>query len=217
MNEAQQYFKDNNYVVIRNFINPEIASLLYYYCKIKVRATDFKYYYDKKAYNKDWDGMWSDPQAMNSYSTYGDFMMDSLLELSNESMESYTGIKLLPNYTYWRLYKKDDVLEKHLDRPSCEISMTMCLGYDASNVDKEMYPNYNWAMWVEDKDSKEIPIQLNPGDAIIYRGTIVKHWRDKFLGLNQAQVFMHYNDANGDYQILNDGRPFVGIPKKFQV
>ena len=55
--------------------------------------------------------MWSDPQAMNSYSTYGDFMMDSLLELSNESMESYTGIKLLPNYTYWRLYKKDDVLE----------------------------------------------------------------------------------------------------------
>jgi len=87
------------------------------------------------------------------------------------------------------------------------------------NVDKEKYPDYNWPMWVETNDPEtnyEAPIHLNPGDIIVYRGCVVDHWREKFIGNNQAQLFIHYNDKNGPYNILFDGRPLLGIPKKYQ-
>ncbi len=43
-------------------------------------------------------------------------------------MEKETSLKLNPNYSYARIYKKGDVLHKHKDRFSCEISTTMHLG-----------------------------------------------------------------------------------------
>ena len=38
--ETQKYFNDNNYVVINNFLNKDITTLLYEYTKTKVRAID---------------------------------------------------------------------------------------------------------------------------------------------------------------------------------
>jgi len=35
--------------------------------------------------------------------------------------------------------------------------------------------------------------------------------------MNHSQVFLHYNDALGPYNIKYDGRPILGIPKNFQV
>jgi hypothetical protein len=92
----------------------------------------------------------------------------------------------------------------------------VCLGYNNSNVSEDDYPNYNWPMWVEGPSGDAIPIQLNPGDAIIYRGCEVDHWRDSFKGLNHAQVFLHYSNTNGPFNISLDGRPMLGIPKEFQ-
>ena len=40
-------------------------------------------------------------------------------------MEKETNKKLLPTYAFWRTYTKFAVLEKHTDRPSCEISVTV--------------------------------------------------------------------------------------------
>ena len=45
-------------------------------------------------------------------------------------MEKATGLKLYPAYTYARIYKKGDILKRHKDRFSCEISTTMNLGGD---------------------------------------------------------------------------------------
>ena len=56
-------------------------------------------------------------------------------------MEKLTGLKLYPAYTYARIYKKgDDVLKRHKDRFSCEISTTMNLGGDD-------WPIYLRAFW----------------------------------------------------------------------
>ena len=41
------------------------------------------------------------------------------------------------------------------------------------------------------------------------------HWREKFLGLNHAQVFLHFGDKNGIYnKVEYDGRKQLGIPKQ---
>jgi hypothetical protein len=73
-------------------------------------------------------------------------------------------------------------------------------------------------MWVETKEDPETgaPVYMEPGDMIIYRGCDVDHWRERYKGLNHAQVFLHYNDKNGPFQELFDGRPILGIPKHFQ-
>jgi hypothetical protein len=218
MNEQiQNYFKEHGYVVIRKFLTPDIASLLYSYCITTVQRTDFMISYDRDNHRPTWDGTFGDAQASECFNRYGDPMMDTLLAMSKQSIENYTGLTLSNNYTYWRFYQKNNDLLRHRDRHSCEISTTLCLGYDVSNVDKEMYPNYTWPMWVEDKDNPNgIPVQMESGDMIIYRGCDVDHWREKFKGLSHAQVFMHYNDVNGPFNIVNDGRPILGIPKTFQ-
>jgi hypothetical protein len=212
--QIQNYFKENKYVVIRNFISQDTSLLLYNYCKLKVQRQDYRYTYDRNSYDKDWDGEWGDGQVSNAYSLYGDPIMDSLLQLSTNSMQVYTGLELLPQYSYWRLYQKGNVLDRHIDRDACEISTTLCLGYDVSDVDENVYPEYDWPMFVQSPSKEELPIHMKPGDLIIYRGCEIEHWRDKFIGKNHAQVFMHYNDATGPYKQIFDTRPNLGLPKK---
>jgi hypothetical protein len=146
--------------------------------------------------------------------------MDSLLELSTDTIQQYIGLNLEPNYSYWRLYQQGCDLKRHRDRDSCEISATLCLGYDISNIDPDKYTNYSWPIFVEQNEKNNgddgLPISMDPGDILIYRGCDIDHWRESFLGLNHAQVFLHYNDTNGLYNIKYDGRPILGIPKKFQ-
>jgi hypothetical protein len=214
--EIQEYFSKNGYVVIENFLSSDIANLFYQYSKTKVTQVDFKIEYDYNNYNTSWDGQFGDAQISGSYNAYGDTLMDTLLVLSLNAMCNFTGLDLNPTYSYWRFYQKGDILERHTDRSSCEVSTTICLGHDVSDVDQTKYPNYNWPMWVKNKEGNEIPIHLNPGDMIIYRGCDIEHWREKFIGLNHSQVFLHFNDKNGPYKGIYDGRPMIGIPKKFQ-
>ena len=214
--DIQKFFKENDYVVIRNQLTKEQCDLLYSYCKIKVCSADFKYTYDSESYNRDWDGVWDDTQALNTYSCYGDPIMESIMYMNTNSIQSYTGLNLFPNYSYWRFYERGNKLEKHKDRDGCEISCTIFIGSDVSNVDEHMYPEYTWPMWVLDKDGNELPIQLNAGDMIVYRGCDIIHWREPFIGLNHAQVFIHYSDVDNS-NIKFDGRPLLAIPKKFQL
>lgn len=216
---SEQYFKENNYIVVRNFLSQDVSSLLYQYCMVKTQQISFKMGADPLLYNEDWDGKFGDVQSpkSNPYTLYGDPVMDSLLLLSNDKICELTGINVVPTYSYWRLYEYGSELNKHVDRKSCEISATICLGYNVSNVDAEKFPNYNWAMFVEDTEHPDgLPIQLNPGDMILYKGCLVNHWREKFKGLNQAQVFIHYNDIDSEYKKILDDRVYPGIPAKFK-
>lgn len=108
-------------------------------------------------------------------------------------MEEVTGLKLYPTYTYSRIYNKKSILEKHTDRPACEISGTLCIGYDG---------DYNWPLWIKDNDDKSHSIMLEPGDGLIYRGCNNEHWREAADDRVkcQSQLFIHYIDQNGPYE-----------------
>ena len=97
-------------------------------------------------------------------------------------MEEHTGKKLLPTYSYWRMYTKYSNLIKHKDRPSCEISVTV-------NIDNDSTP---WPIYMNDN-----PIELNVGDAAIYLGCELMHWREIFKGDFSCQTFLHYVDKDG--------------------
>ena len=38
---------------------------------------------------------------------------------------------------------------------------------------------------------------LTPGDALIYRGVDLFHWREPYVGRQLVQVFLHYVDRRG--------------------
>mgnify|MGYP003120860093 FL=1 len=56
-------------------------------------------------------------------------------------------------------------------------------------------------------------VELEAGDAVIYSGCEVEHWREEFLGDYHSQFFLHYVDKNGPHKELNlDNRFYLGAP-----
>jgi hypothetical protein len=202
-------FEKNGYVVVENFLSKQTTDILYEFSKLYVLNKVEKFENCKNLFSENWDGKFGDPQCF-SYSEYGNPIMDSILKYSLKTLKEKTKKNLIPTYSYWRFYEKDDKLEKHIDRESCEISATIPLGFDYSNLNKE----YNWSFFVKNLNNETVRINLNPGDCLIYSGCEIEHWREKFLGNNQAQVFLHYNIKNGKFNNLFDGRETLGIPKK---
>ncbi|MGH7782075.1 MAG: hypothetical protein ACREQR_19840 [Candidatus Binataceae bacterium] len=135
----------------------------------------------------------------------GDWVMDGLLSDLLPEVEAASGVHLFPTYAYFRVYKPGDILKIHKDRPACEISVTLCLGYSAPAP---------WPIWIAGPNGR-VKVSLEPGDALLYRGIECTHWREPFEGAHQAQVFLHYVDQNGpcaDWKY--DKRPGLAISSK---
>ena len=197
-----EHFKKEKYAVVKNFIDQDTAFLLYEYVKTLAQAVDYKYVHQNKYYHKKLDGTFDDPQAPGDFSKYGDPFFDTLLNLTCEKMSNITGINLVPTYSYHRLYTTNSELQRHIDRESCEISATLCLGYNS---------DHEWPICIKKLDGTEIGYDLSPGSVLVYRGCEIEHWREPFKGKNHAQVFLHYNDKNGKFNNVYDGRPLLGI------
>ena len=213
-------FKNNHYLVIKQAIDPKVAEFVYNYFLMKRQVTktllDFKYI---NPYTSE-HGTWSDQQVPNTYSHYADLAMETLLLAVQPKMEKLTGLKLNPTYSYARIYKMGDVLHRHKDRFSCEISTTMNLGGD------------EWPIYLEAKKNVGLPddgfpaksnnkgqkIVLKPGDMLVYKGMILEHWREAFIGKDCAQVFLHYNNefSPGADDNMFDRRPHLGLPSWFK-
>ena len=152
--------------------------------------------------------------AEGGHYKYGDPFMETLLVHMLPTIEELTGLELLATYSFYRIYRPGDKLEIHVDRPSCEISASMCLGYNYVNLPED----YFWALWVRGDDGIDIPLNLKPGEGAIYRGEDIEHWRDPFvapLGSWHMQAFLHYVDKNGPYTDREfDGRPGIGYEDK---
>ena len=190
-------YQQNKYQVIRNAISYDLANFCFNYLLLKRDAIKFMYDNNFIAENG-MHGTWKDEQVPGVYSIYADHVMETLLVKTLPVMKEKTGLDLLPTYSYARVYEKGSILEKHKDRPSCEVSTTINLGGDL------------WSIYVEG-----IKIDLNPGDMLIYAGCELEHWRETFEGNLCGQVFLHYNHANGKFAKSNfyDKRPMLGLPK----
>ena len=216
---AAKFFAENGWVKIDKYIDENMANLLYHH--IQLEAKRLSWFEDNSIeVAEDIHGTFTDKQAPGDFSKYGDPIFDALLSLGTEKMSELTGKELIPTYTYHRLYTHGTELKRHKDRPSCEISTTLCVGYDNSNVDPKVYPDWDWPMFVGpqsgEKGTDGMPIHMKPGDMLIYRGDVVEHWREPLLGNNHAQVFLHYNEKDGQYHIPFDGRPLLGMPSTFR-
>jgi len=201
-------FKKNKYAVIKKAIDKDLATFCMNYLLMKKQVYDTCL---KERYISPFETMLGyyereNEQIPNTFSFYSDIAMETLMLKCQPIMEKTTGLKLYPAYTYGRVYKKGDILKRHKDRFSCEISTTMNLGGD------------KWSIYLEpsgELGKKGIKVDLEPGDMLVYSGCDLEHWREPFEGDICHQVFLHYNHRNGPFAERNkfDQRPILGIPK----
>ena len=134
---------------------------------------------------------------------YGDPLMESILLHLQPTMEKFTGLSLLPTYSYLRVYEAGASLHRHKDRHACEISASVTLGYEAAEP---------WPLWLEIHQQPR-SITLHRGDMVVYKGRDLEHWRERFDGNYWIQAFFHYVDANGPLASYKfDGRRGIGFP-----
>ena len=211
-------FRVNRYQVIKKAVSFELANFLFNYFLLKRDAV--KWMYDKNiVYDNGMLGTWYDKQVPNTYSIYADPAMETLMMKVLPVMQKETNLNLIPTYSYARLYKKGDILKRHKDRPSCEISTTIHLGgdpwpifIDGTGADTviDEYKNI-----IKPDAPEGTKVLLEIGDMLVYSGCELEHWREPFEGNVCGQVFLHYNHVNGPFADKNrfDKRPMLGIPK----
>ena len=212
-------FKEKKYLVIKKAISFELANFAYNYLLLKREAVAWMHQNNYISEFTPGFGSWKDQQIPNTYSIYSDMFMETLMMKVLPVMQQHTEMNLMPCYTYTRVYKKGDILKRHSDRPSCEISTTLHLGGEPWPIFLD--PTGQKTVVDEEKQiykpnaPQGISITLEVGDMLVYSGCELEHWREPFEGDNCAQVFLHYNNIDGPFGTQNkfDKRPLLGIPK----
>ena len=173
MSVTAKYFEKNNYVVLKDSLTLEQCDA-----------------YTQHMFNLHEQGkLVNDDQCPLSDAIYSDPLFVDLLHKFAKPIGDSVGRTLIPTYTYSRIYRTGEILKPHKDRPACEISATLTLGYDAARV---------WPIFFDDE--KEVAVDLEVGELAVYKGCEILHWRKPFKGKWHVQVFLHYVDANGPYK-----------------
>ena len=214
-------FKKKKYQVIRGALSKELANFIFNYMMLQRDAVDLMIKNNKVNPANPFIGRRGDYQIPLAYARYADWAMETLLQYMRPIMKAKTGMDLVPTYSYTRLYEKGNILHRHKDRPSCEISTTLHLGGDEWPIYMDTTGANNilsgreTTTVVKSGAPKGTRIDLKVGDMLIYSGCELEHWREPFQGNICSQVFLHYNHANGPFAKTNllDGRPVLGVPK----
>jgi hypothetical protein len=187
-------FEDKKYCVVPSGLSEETIALV----------TQYALFDESQSYAPERE----DQQVPGAHSKYGDPMMESLLLHLQPTIEKHTGLSLYPTYSYYRVYHPGDELKHHVDRPACEISLTISFEFDFKDTLSA------WPIYIDGA-----PIELKPGEMAIYKGIELDHWREKLEapeGSWHVQAFLHYVDVNGPHADQKwDARPSIGVlPEK---
>ncbi len=206
-----KFFDDNGYMYLKDFVDPQTL-----YHPLPELRGQLNYRSDDL---DDFEHIEVESQVEGSLARYWHPQYRKTHSDIRISLEKIIGRKLYNTYYYDRFYFPGQKLEKHTDRASCEISVSIHI---SSNI-KELWPIYVKTPDVvktESKSAKQttfskiekkgeiIGVLLNPGDAVLYKGCERPHWRDPMPGsfemmrvepeqLYYHQIFFHY--------VLQDG------------
>jgi hypothetical protein len=189
-----KYFKEHGYCIIKSAISKEMADFI----------TQYSLFDEIQNYTPDTQ------QVVDAHARYADPAMETMLLKLKSLMEENTGLSLYPTYSFYRVYRNGDELAPHTDRPSCEISATMCFNYSYDDN------KFSWPIFMDGNE-----VTLSPGDLVIYKGCDLAHWREKLIHSDSVwhvQGFFHYVNANGPYaEFKYDKRNSIGEVTKSDI
>jgi hypothetical protein len=171
-------FETNSYVLVKGFLDPQSVATISKYLENSIN----RYPENNQGGNTD------NRDVSSKISWYADPLMEIVLKNSLQDVETATGLELYPSYSFTRVYQKGDELKPHIDRPACEISVTCHIATKGKP----------WPIYMKAPGKEPTVHYLEPGDACVYRGCEVTHWRDKAVDTDiNVQVMLHYVDKNG--------------------
>lgn len=194
---ARDFFEKYGYMVIRGIWNseefyeqpPEERGLINYFGKAD------KFYHDPE-----------EKQVAGSLSRYSHPKYKYIHSQIRLKIEKILGQQLYNTYYYDRFYFVGQRLFRHIDRDACEISLTYQISTNS---------NEPWGICFETPQGEEKYVNLQNGDAVLYKGCERDHWREplksKYGILDRIkrkifkhdddtyhhQIFFHYVLANG--------------------
>jgi hypothetical protein len=191
-------FLENGYLLVKGLLPTPVLEYLKVYYKILLANERF----------------FKDTQCPLSLALGGDPALDAVLEWMRPEIGRLVGLDLTSTYSYTRLYAKGDVLKPHVDRPACEISVSIAI-----TVPPGLPPSTLLLMSVPDITSREIAIEMLEGDGCVYAGIEVMHRREPFLHDGYSQLFLHYIVTNGRYypEHAYGGRECLGSLRKRRI
>jgi hypothetical protein len=189
-------FDKDGFMIVEGFLARAMVDTISHYFQMKKRMGDF-------------NSSGSPGFIPGAQTWYSDCLSEALLITMQPAIEEFTNKKLYPAYSFCRNYLRYQKLPVHTDRPSCEVSITMCLGGIYDNND------FVWPICIE-HPPEHVKCFQKPGDILIYKGTEMKHWRPRLLhGENHLQMHLHYVDVESSWaeDLKFDARTSLGIPE----
>lgn len=179
--------------LVRQMVSPNVIDLLY--AEFTLMRDALKSMGDPTGYD--------DPTVPGAFSWYSPLCFESLSLILKPKIERILGEELYPTYSYGRIYTEGSELVRHVDRRSSEVAVNVNIARD------EEVPSFLYFEW----QGELRKVDLEPGDVVIYSGSRIPHWREKYTGREQINAFMQYVFANGPYRDLKyDTRPYLATP-----
>lgn len=180
-----EHFHREKFIIIQNLLDPYLVQFLSSYYSHMGQMED-------GSFGRDW----------TSLNGYGDACADTVMYMLRDKIQEQTGEQLEPTFSFVRHYKKGDILNRHNDRPSNEINCTITITADLE-----------WPIGFCHKfGGTEYILSTQPGDAVVYYGNELDHWRDRYKGESQVQLIVGFIRKDGEFdtpQFRFDGK---GVP-----
>lgn len=148
-----------------------------------------------------------------THGVYGDTLAESLLGFYWEVIEAFTGMELLPSYSYYRVYRPGGELKRQKWGSTSEICLILCLGngYGVKGKESSFWP-LNLDL-TNDELKPYVCKDLVPGEMLVIKSSEYEFWREKFrLGSWHSEMYFFYADRSkvGSEKIRFDGREGFG-------
>ena len=213
INFLQNRFQEQGFVLVKNFLSEEVVELANESFEIHYAKAEYieKYFENtipisltKPNLPAPLYGRFGNIDKRMGFvskdlHTYAYSVGEALLKKKKDFIEKISQQELDYTNSFCRKYTEGSSLGKHKDRPALQVSATICLGGE------------KWEIFIKDKSDNTHSITMSAGDAIVYSGTELEHWREKLDKGYVNMCFIHYCKKGSEYKL--DGREFIGQPK----
>ncbi len=213
-NEITREFQTQGYVVLRNFIPKEVIDMT----MDSWKTIELNKEWNDMFFVREEDIVFESPETSLRKSQGCHTFPPSvgMHHWLKNALGNVLDFHLVETYAYSRKYDRGAFLKAHSDRPSCEVSATICLKYKTDD-------NTPWKIWIQrDKNyindargkgqeqffdkMQNIPhrerkgtcVSLEVGDVLLYQGPNAPHWRDTLLGDYSYHMFLHFINHDGN-------------------
>jgi hypothetical protein len=170
--KAAEEFHERGYVPLAGLIHPFHVAALRRYYRHRVRTGGM---------------VLGDGQSSRRYVAHNDGVARFFHDQLKAAMSVVAGEAVKSSYVYVASYQGGAKLDVHTDRLQCEFSITFCLDYAP-----EPQLATPWPLLLHTK-SGTVTVYQAIGDALLYRGRVLPHSRDRLRqGQTATSIFFHY-------------------------